>query len=806
MLLNYIRIAWRNVVKHKVYAAINISGLAVGIGACIILFTVIRYEFSYDTFQPNYKRIYHVASERVKADGTDYGEGVPYIAYETFRTDLPNVTTAAMYGDYGSQITVMKNDDPSSGANKKFIEETGTFYSDPNFFSVFQYKWLAGSASVLKEPGMMVITKKRAEKYYGKWQDAMGGLLRIDNKATFKVAGILEDVPANTDFPLGVIGSYETFKKLPGGRYWTEWGSVTSNFQAFMLLPENVSPASVNAQLARISNEHYNAKNRPNDKVTHFLQPLSDIHFDKRIGTFGEHITSKSTLITLSLIGLFIIIMACINFINLSTAQAVSRSKEVGIRKVLGSTRLQLFWQVIGETGIIVFSAVALGVVLAFICMPYINHIASIPEKINLLNLPTVGFIAALIVLITLLAGTYPSLVLSGFKPVMALKNRITSANVGGISLRRGLVVLQFAISQVLIIGTIVAISQMNFVRSADLGFKKEGVLVLNSNVDSSVNARQPAFKQELLAINGIKSVTFSSDVPSSEMNNSGDFAYDHKPTEQFDLYRKFGDEDYFKTYGLEIIAGRVYEKSDTAREVVVNETLVRKLGINNPNDIIGHELRIGGNAWRPVVGVVKDFKTNSLREDVKPMMISTRIKRYGYTGIKINTPNLAAVQADIEKAWNKHFPEFVYDPTFMETRIDNFYSQENQLATLYKIFAGIAIFISCLGLYGLVLFMAAQKTKEVGIRKVLGASVANIVYLFSKEFTLLIIVAFAIAVPVAYYMMSSWLENFTFRIDISIWIFVLAIIASMLIAWATVGYKAVKAAIANPVKSLRSE
>jgi putative ABC transport system permease protein len=807
MLLNYIRIAWRNVMKHKAYAAINISGLAVGIAACLLLFTVVRYELSYDTFQPNYKRIYHIATERINSDGTSYGEGVPFIAYESFKTVLPNVTTGAMYANYGSQVTVMSSADPNAPSNKKFLEESGNFFSDPMFFSVFQYKWLAGSADVLKDPDVAVLTKKRAEKYFGNWQAAMGALLKLDNRVTVKVAGVLDDMPANTDFPIGLVASYGTFKKFPNNYgYWTDWGSVTSNFQAFVLLPENVSADAVNTQLARISNEHYNKDNRPTDKLKHFLQPLSDVHFNTRIGTLGDHITGKSTLWTLSLIGLFIIIMACINFINLSTAQAVGRSKEVGIRKVLGSTRLQLFWQVIGETGIIVFSSLILGFLIAFGCMPYIKHIASIPEKINLFTPTTLSFGAGLLVLITLLAGTYPSLVLSGFKPVLALKNRITSANVGGISLRRGLVVTQFAISQVLIIGTIVAVSQMNFVRSADLGFNKEAVLVLNSNVDSSVNARQPAFKQSLLKIQGVQSVSFSSDVPSSQSNNSGEFAYDHKPVEKFDMYRKFGDEDYFKTYGLKIIAGRIYEKSDTIREVIVNETMVKKLGIKDPKDIIGHEIRVRANMWRPVVGVVRDFNTNSLREDIKPLMISARNTRYGYTGIKLKTSNLSAVQTDIEKVWNEHFPEFVYDPSFMDTRINNFYSQESQLALLYKIFAGIAIFISCLGLYGLVLFMAAQKTKEVGIRKVLGATVGNIVYLFSKEFTILIVIAFVVAVPVSYYMMSNWLNNFVFRINISVWIFLLAIISSILIAWITVGYKAIKAATANPVKSLRSE
>jgi len=811
MIRNYFRIAWRNIRRHKAYAAINIGGLAIGIAASLILFAVIRYELSYDRFQPNFKRLYHVASERRNSEGISYGEGVPFPAYDALRLEFPQATIGAMfYNDHG-QVTVLNPDDPNAPSNKKFLEESGIFFSDPQFFSVFSYKWLYGSADVLKNPDVGVLTKKMAEKYFGKWQDAVDNLIKLDNTAPIKIAGILDDIPLNTDFPLGVIASYESLKAHPDTYgYTTSWGNTTSSFQAFMLLPPNVTVESANKQLIAFSNDHYNKNRKDNDKNYNFLQPLSDVHFNKKIGNFGDHITSKTTLWTLGLIGLFIIVMACINFINLSTAQAVSRSKEVGIKKVLGSNKKQLFWQMMGETLIIVLASIAIAICLAVACLPFIKHVASIRENLGLLNLPTILFIACICVIVTLFAGTYPALILSGFKPILALKNKITSATVGGISLRRGLVVTQFAISQILIVGTIVAVSQMNYIQTADLGFNKDALLVLNSNVDSSVNLRQPAFKQELLAINGIQAVSFSSDVPSSESNNSGNFSFDHGPDQKFDVFRKFGDEDYFKTYGLEIIAGRSYDKSDTAKEVVVNETLVKKLGIDNPKEILGREIQIGkiGNrkVWCSIVGVVKDFKTNSLREAVKPTVLFERNKRYYYTGIKLNTSNLPLTLAMIEKKWNQFFPEYVYTPEFMDQKISDFYKEENQLSLLYKIFAGIAIFISCLGLYGLISFMVAQKTREVGIRKVLGASVGNIVYLFSREFTVLILIAFAVAIPMAWYMMNNWLNNFAFRIHIGVAVFALAILSSIIIAWITVGYKSVKAAVANPVKSLRTE
>ena len=806
MIRNYISIAWRSIKRNKAYAAINISGLAVGIAACLVLFIVIQYELSYDKFQPDYKHIYHVAAKIKSAEGGGYGEGIPYPAYDALRAQFPDVITAAMFQNYNSQVTVLNSNDVNSPSNKKFLEETSIFFSDPHFFSAFHYEWLAGSAQVLKNPNTAVITKKMAEKYFGDWHNAMNKILRLDNAATVQIGGVLDDIPQNTDFPFAVIASYETMKNHPDAYGYTDrWGSVTSSFQSFMLLPSNISPASINKRLLTFSNEHFNADNKDIFKTYLFLQPLSDIHFNKQIGNFGDHVTSRTTLWTLSLIGIFIIIMACINFINLSTAQAVRRSKEVGVKKVLGGTRLQLFRQLMGETCIIVVAATVLAAILAGICLPYVKNIASIQEKLNLLNTSTILFLALVTIVVSVFAGAYPSIILSGFKPVLALKNKITSASIGGISIRRGLVITQFAISQVLITGTIIAITQMNYVRQADLGFNKEAILVLNSNVDSSVNVRQPAFKEALLTIPGVRLVSFSSDVPSSESNSSGNFGYDHRPDENFEVYRKMADEDFFKTYGLTIIAGRVYDKSDTLKEVVVNETLVRKLGVKKPADVVGHELRVGGQ-WRPIVGVVKDFKTNSLREAIKPLVIGERNRRYQYTGIKLNTVHLSEVTKKIEAAWNRFFPEYVYTPTFMDDRINDFYKQENQLSLLYKIFAVIAIFISCLGLYGLVSFMAAQRTKEVGIRKVLGASVANIIYLFSKEFTILILVAFVIAVPVAYYMMRGWLDNFAFRINMNAWVFILAIVCSVVIAWITVGYKSIRAAMANPVKSLRTE
>ena len=735
MIKNYFKTALRNLKRHKVFSIINITGLAIGVASCLLLFTVVKYELSYDKSVPDYNHIYRIVTQDKSADGLSYTPGIPFPALAALRTDIPEMQTGVLMANYGSQVSVLGENEGSENVVKKFIESTGFFFADPQFFQIFKYKWLSGSPEVLKDPNVAVLTQKMATKYFGSWQNATGRLLKLDNAITVKVVGILEDLKANTDFPLGIVNSYETAKASNGVYFYTDrWGATTSNFQIYAKLPSKISANKIDQQLLAFNKKNYSDRTR--SERTNFLQPLADLHFDKRFEVYGDHTTDKSTLWTLILVGIFIIVMACINFINLSTAQAVGRSKEIGIRKVMGSYRRQLFAQVMGETAFIVVASVILAVGLAALCLPFIKHIASIQESPGFFTWQTLGFLLLLVVIVTLFAGLYPALILSGFKPVLALKNKITSANVGGISLRRGLVIAQFAISQVLIIGTIVAITQMNFIRSADLGFAKDAILIIESNADSSAQARQKSFQYNLSQLPGVAAASFSSDVPSSDNNSASNFSYDHRPDENFSLYMKFADENYFNTYGLTFRCGRPFTVSDTINEIVINETLVKKLGVEDPALVLGKVLRMGTDQWKTIVGVVKDFKTNSLKEDIKPLMIAQFRKYYSVAGIKLKAADLSKTQANVEATWNKTFPEYAYTTTYMDESLAEFYKQDEQLALLYKWFAGIAIFISCLGLYGLVSFMAVQKTKEVGIRKVLGASSANIVYLFSKEFT----------------------------------------------------------------------
>ena len=802
MIKNYFKTALRNLIRNKVYTLINVSGLAVGIASCLLIFLVVRYELNYDKFQPAYDRIYHIVSRDTHPDGVDYTAGIPYPALEALRSDFPHIKTGALFSTYGSQVTIPDPTHKTFG--KKFIEPGGLFFADPEFFEIFKYTWLSGDPKILAEPNTVVLSKASAIKYFGGWKKAIGKTILIDNAIDLKVNGIMEDVPANSDFPILMAGSFITIKNNRRYGYTTDWGSTTSNFQVHMLLPKELSAAQVNKQLEKLASKYY--KNDGPTKRINFLRPLSTIHFDTVVGNLGDHTISKSVLITLSLIALFIIIMACINFINLSTAQAVNRSKEVGVRKVMGSNRSQLFWQMMSETMFVVIISAMMGCLLAGLALPYIKHIISIHEPLSFFNSNALVFLGLIILITTILSGTYPSLILSGFKPAMALKNKVSSATIGGISLRRALVVIQFSISQMLIIGTLVAVTQMNFVRNADLGFNKEAILVLGSSRDTYVLERNASFKLNLLSLPGVKSVSFGSDAPSSDNNSSTNFAFDHHSDEIFNLFLKFGDEDYFKTFDLKFLAGKGYTKSDTITEVVINETLLKKLNVKDPESAIGKDIRTGSSPWKKIVGVVKDFKTNSLKEEIKPTMIALNKKKFDVVAIKLNMANLSATNKSVEKLWDKFYPELAYNSFFLDEKIQNFYQQDMQLALLYKIFAGLAIFISCLGLYGLISFMVVQKTKEVGIRKVLGAGISSIVYLFSKEFTVLILFSLLIAIPVANYFMSEWLDNFVFRITIGVNVFVISALTSLIVAWIAVGYKAIRAAIANPIKSLRTE
>ena len=515
----------------------------------------------------------------------------------------------------------------------------------------------------------------------------------------------------------------------------------------------------------------------------------------------------KRNLWILSFIGLFLIITACVNFINLATAQALKRAKEVGIRKVLGGLRGQLFWQFIAETALITIIAAFVAVGLSYLALPYVNEWFKTEMAIQFLSGSLlVIFIPLLVLLVIFLAGSYPGLILSGFRPVAALKGKLSQQHIGGFNTRRTLIVTQFTISIILIIGMMVIFRQMQYAKKSDLGFNKDAVVMIPMGFDSASNA-QKTLRNELASIPGVQSVSQCYAAPSSDEAWNTSIRFDTRTEEE--LFRssiKAADDQYVKTFDLQLAAGRNIFPSDTVRESLINETLTRKLGLKLPQEALGKKIYFNGNMSATIAGVVKDFHDGSFHSDINAVCITSFASNYSSYAVRINMNKIKSILPALEKKWGSIHPDKIYEYQFLDESIAKFYETEETMLKLISAFSFIAIFIGCLGLYGLVSFMAAQKTKEIGIRKVLGSSVTGILWIFGKEFGRLILVAFLVAAPIAWWLMNNWLQDFKYRIHIGVWMFLMAIGITLLIAAITVIYQSVKSAVANPVKSLRTE
>lgn len=803
MLKNYITVAFRSLFRNKAYTLINIAGLSIGIAACLLVFFIVKFESSFDVFHSKKDRIYRVVSEMKTPQGEiNYSSGVPFPVPKALRADFPQLEkVAAIYGSGEDQLTLL---DAQGRPVRKLKEKEGLFFTEPDFFDIFDFKWLAGDPKTLSQPFNVALTRETAVRYYGKWQDAIGKTIKLEGESAgiLKVTGVLEDVPANTDFPLKIVVSLSSNPN--SGR--SDWESIFSSACCFVVLPSNYSSSQFEAALPAF-NKKYQPIGSLQGKIS--IQPLIEMHTDERFGNFTERSVSNEFITALELIGLFLLIIACVNFINLATAQAVNRSREVGVRKVLGGTRRQLMMQFMGETALVTFSAVLLACGLAAWLLPLLNGLMEMKISVGMKDAPVILLFLLLTSLVVIfLSGFYPALILSGFNPVAALKSRSNARTKKGVTLRRGLVIFQFAVAQVLVICMFVVVKQMEFFRSAPLGFNKEQVVIVPVTSDSANLSKIDRLHNELLQHPGIESVSFSFSSPADYSNWATEFVYENAAhVAEFNPNLKWADPEYFKMYDLQFVAGRPYAASDTVREFVVNELFVEKLGIQRPEEALGKQVSLWeGQTKAPIVGVIKNFHVNSMRDPLEPVLMSTRKGAYSCANIRLNPGKTKEGLAFISSLWNAAFPDKFFEYQFLDERIDSFYKKEQQLSKLYKIFSGISILISCLGLYGLVSFMAVQRVKEVGIRKVLGATARSIIYLFSKEFILLIGIAFVLAAPLAYYIMHKWLEDFEYKTVLSWWIFAMAGCFAMIIALLTVSVKAIRAAFADPVKSLRTE
>ncbi|MDR6943210.1 ABC transporter permease [Mucilaginibacter pocheonensis] len=787
MLKSYVIIAFRNIRRNFSYAFLNVLGLTLGIAACLILFLIVRNELGYDAYNSKANRTY-----RVTLHALDYNSNVSLAVIPAMRTDFPELEASTQVF-YLHDAMLKIGDSRYNEKNYAFADEQNT--------KVFDYTWLAGDAkTALQQSNSIVLTETLAKKYFGK-SNAMGQLIKLNNDLNLKVTGVIKDLPGNTSMPLNFLVSLQTIsKRLEGAMHF--W-AIPGGSYAYIVIPPHYSIHQLEKKMPGFIKKNWGNDIAKNAVLP--LQPLKDIHFDQRYINSIVTPTSKDTYYALIGVALLIIITACINFINLATAQAIRRSKEVGVRKVLGATRSQLIRQFMGETTVMVIISVILGVALCAVFLAQAGKLLSINISAGQLYQPEViGWITAITLLVILLAGLYPSFIQSAFQPVDSLKNK-ASVSYRGLTLRKSLVIAQFAISQILIVGTLIVAHQMDFFENQDLGFNKEAVV----SVALPDQAKREVFKQQMQSYPGIKEISFSSGAPSYN-NSFTSFSSAELGLTKDDVTEvKYIDEKYTDMFQLKMLAGqKIWKKNvnDTLHKIVINETMMQKLGFQNPQKVIDKKVTLNGDQLSTIVGVVQDFQSESKHKKRRACVLEYRPDELFMASIRIQPAAMNKTIGYIGKQWSKLFPDDLFKYEFIDEHIAAMYKQEQKVYTAFQFFSYIAILIGCLGLYGLIAFAASQRTKEVGIRKVLGASLYSIVNLFTREFIFLIGIAFLVAAPLGYYIMHSWLQNFAYHINIGPGIFIIAISASFIIAAITIAYQAIRAAMENPVKSLRNE
>ncbi len=807
MIKNYFITAIRNLIRNKSFTVINVFGLALGISAALVLFKIVLFEKSFDRHFSNYDRLYRFVKKVESPNLIEFEAGVQNPFAQAFKTDYPDLGLPVRTFYIGENQLSVEN---VNGDWTHYEQRDGIAFTDPEFFELFDYEWKIGDPSTaLSKPASAVITASLAEKLFGVtdggYDRVIGKEVKLNSELVTFVTGVVEDSKQNSSLPFKIMVEYESVEAIFDFFQKESWTSTSSNAQVYFLINENVKPDQVNEVLPEMVEKYI----PQTENATSFkLQAMSDIHFDRTYNTYGDLAISSEANVFRIAIALFLILTACINFVNLSTALAIKRSKEVGIRKVLGGHKGQLMFQFLGETFLITLLSVILSMGIAELIMTNLNDLIGYELSLDLANdIWLLGLVLSVILGVTLLAGLYPSLILSKLKPVSVLRGKGQSALSGNINTRRGLVIFQFFISQVLVICTLVVISQMKYFESRDLGFKQSSIITfpLPSNETEKLNT----IRNEIFKFPGVEGVSYAFASPLSESNIGSNFAYEPLQMDaNFDVAFKVIDENYIDLYGIELLAGKDISKLDTLTEALVSTEILKLMEVENPEDAIGLDIQTGFSGNKKIVGVFKAFHNKDLKEKIDPM-IMVRYHGYFYEGavrFEGSDQQFSELMASVEQAWVAQYPDILFDYNVLSDEIMTNYEEEANMLTLFQVFSGIAILIGCLGLYGLVSFMANQKMKEIGIRKVLGATIPQILRLFSKELLILIAVAFLVATPVSYYFMKDWLADFEYSINMSVWVFVIAIGFTMLIGMVTTGVKSYSAAISNPVDSLRSE
>ena len=805
MVKNYFKIAWRNIMRHKAFSGINIIGLAIGIAACLLILQYVSFELSYENFQVNKDRIYRVRQDRYdnKKLSTQWAAGA-YGVGNAFKYAIPEIE------DY---VKVVKSGRVTTEVNNQPLKIEKVFFTNNSFFSIFTYPLISGNiTTALKEPFTVALSETTARKIFGS-TDVVGKSLLLNRNNNYAITAVYKDAPVNTQLKPDILLSYATFIKLnaPDNNPETAWewdGCLT-----YLLLRKSVDPAIVENKFPPIAEKFVGADMKKfNASVTYLLQPLKDIHLYSHYMEEPEENGDGKTVYLLMGIALFIVLIAWVNYINLATARAITRAKEVGIRKAIGSQRRQLIIQFLSESALLNSMALVLALIIVLISIPGFNQLSG--QQLSFSLFGRTDFWLGLMILFlfgVFFSGLYPALVLSGFRPIEVLKGKMGSTKQSSL-LRKSLVVFQFAASLFLLIGTVAVYQQIQYMRKQALGINIDQTLVISAplvGVDSTFLQKMTSFKEELQQQSFVQYLTISTSIPGEAVGwNAGGIKLVGMDESAQKQYRVIGvDYDYINTYGLKLIAGRAFSKeygSDN-QSVIFNRKGIEHLGLNKPEEAIGKKIDFWGRQYT-IEGVTENFHQQSLHEAYEPLIFRLIPDVNGFLSIRTNAAKAGNTIGLVKARWNKFFPGNTFEYFFLDDHFDAQYKSDQRFGQVFGLFTSLAILVACLGLFGLASFTTLQRTKEIGIRKVLGASVASILKLLYREFTSLLLIAFVIAAPLAWFTTSNWLQGYAFRIDLHWAFFLLPFIALIAIAFITVSFQSIKAAISNPVKSLRTE
>ncbi len=819
MFKNYFKTAWRNLMKNKTFSLINITGLSIGMAACLLILQYVSFELSYDQFNKNVSDIYRVTNDRYQNGKLIQHGTITYSAIgKAMQDEFPEVINHARVEPFGKQIITHNN-------NR--IGEEEVLAVDNSFLTMFSYQFTAGNMqTALKDPYTVVLSETSARKIFSikdnNFSNVVGKVITMGTDSMpYKITGICKDVPQNSHLQFDMLASYTTM--LAGAHPYTQadYDFTDSDFWHYIQLKHGTDYKALQAKFAAFSQRHFQGNKVSGSVEKFYLQPLSNAHlysdFEYEIGTIG----SATVVWGLLIIAMLIIVIAWVNYINLATAKSMERAKEVGVRKVSGATKKQLIRQFLTESLIINFIALCLALLTVVLTQNAFNSLVQHELSLSFLfqkglsGYNIAGLSIVLILAGIFISGLYPAFVLSSFKPILVLKGKFTTSS-KGIVLRKALVIGQFAITVTLIIGSFIVYRQMKFVNNQNLGLNLSQILIVKppqlSSFDSTFIDRENAFSAELKHLPGVLAASSSNRVPGDELGRAFDVhRTDVNSKDHFTVRNMGAGYGFLDLYGIKLLAGRDFSPTDynpdfkKLHNILINESAVKVLGFASKDNAIGKSISLFGSNW-DVVGIVNDFHQKSLRYPLEPTVILPTYGTSNPISVKINTQKVKTTMAAIKAKYDSFFPDNLFDYYFLDEKFNQQYANDLLFGKVFGIFAGFAIFIACLGLLGLSLFATTQRTKEIGVRKVLGASVSNIVVLLSKDFVRLVLIAFVIASPVAWLIMNNWLQNFAYRINISAWIFIGAGLLAIFIALATISFQAIKAAIANPVKSLRTE